>query len=30
MEIRFTVLWEIEIDDNVHRLDIDTAGKEIC
>jgi len=29
MKIGFSVLWEVKIDNDVHRLDIDTTSEEI-
>jgi hypothetical protein len=30
VEVRFSIFWEVKINHNVHGLNIDTAGKEIC
>ena len=30
VEIRFSVLGEVEVNHHVHRLYVDTAGEEIC
>ena len=29
MKVSFGILWEIEVDNNIHGLDIDTAGEKI-
>lgn len=30
MQVRLRVLGEVEVDDNVDSLDVDTSGEEIC
>lgn len=30
VEVRLSVLGEVEVDDDVHRLDVDTAREQVC
>ena len=29
MQIRLGITWEVEIDDDVHRQDVDTSGEDV-
>lgn len=30
VQVGLRVLWEVEVDNNVHGLDVDTSSEEVC